>query len=266
MSNCAFNYCGSKSDYTELHAIDEPVVDLFGGGGGLWSNVKSDTIWVNDVNDELINFQKLVHSMSDEQFEMLISKLYERTGEVNTREWYEAMRAKLNETRNPILFMCALSCCTNNMIRYNKSGGFNQTWGKRKFNPNMEKKLRAFRERIRNKKIDFLIGDFTNVPVMNDAVYFADPPYYITSAGYNTAWGEDNEYALYDYLSKVRFVMTNFITRGELENDILRHQIVKHGWMFRELRSGQMRAQRNKGDSYSEIIVTNDKKLYDLIQ
>lgn len=256
MNDCAFNYSGSKSGYTELHAITEPVVDLFGGGGGFWSFVKSEELYVNDVNSVMVSFQRMLHGMDDDKFEMLVAKLYEITAEAAvSREAYEALRRRFNDTKNPILFMAVLSCCTNNMIRYNLSGGFNQTWGQRKFNPNMERKLRAFRERIRGKKIEFTGMDFRSYPRHDHLLYFVDPPYYITSTGYNTAWGEETETSLYWYLRGLRFAMTNFITRGELTNTILENAIRNSGWVYVDLRGGKMRAQRNKDDSYREILV-----------
>ncbi len=266
MPDCAFNYSGSKSDYAELHVIDEPVVDLFGGGGGFWSHIKSPSVTVNDVNVELVAFQKIVHDIDDERFETLVRKLYDLTENVNTREAYEELRARFNNAKNPVLFYAVLACCTNNMIRYNKTGGFNQTWGQRKFNPSMERKLRAFRERIRSKQVEFMSGDYSFVPTYDSKpLYFADPPYYITSTGYNTAWGSVDENCLYSYLTGKRFLMTNFLTRGELTNHILVSAIDEKGWVYRILREGKMRAQRDKDKTYTEIIVADSENTLSLI-
>jgi site-specific DNA-adenine methylase len=260
MSNCAFNYSGSKSDYAELHVIDEPVVDLFGGGGGFWSMSRSLDVIVNDTNTQLVSFQKLVYEISDDNFEAMVSKLYDITGSVNSREEYEELRDRLNHMQNPVLFMAVLACCTNNMIRYNRSGGFNQTWGKRKFNSSMERKLRDFRDRIRCKNVEFMHGDFRLVPDFHDRLYFVDSPYLITSSGYNTSWSEGDEHDLYSYLTCKRFLLTNFITRGDMRNDILADEIKLHGWKYRVLREGKMRAQRDKNQSYVELLVADSEE------
>lgn len=257
MSNCAFNYSGSKSDYSELHVIDEPVVDLFGGGGGFWSMSRSLDIVVNDQNVQLVSFQKLIHKISDANFEELVSKLYELTDAINSRSDYEELRSRLNHTQNPVLFMAVLACCTNNMIRYNKSGGFNQTWGKRKFNHNMDRKLRDFRDRIIGKDVKFSHYDFRLVPNMTDMLYFVDPPYLITSGGYNTSWSEGDEYDLYNYLVGKRFLLTNFIVKGSMYNEILADAIKHYGWSRMNLRDGKMRAQRDRDQSYVELLVAD---------
>ena len=51
-----------------MHNIDGPVVDLFAGGGGLWSNCKSNDVIVNDVLTPLIEFQKLVYDSTGDSF------------------------------------------------------------------------------------------------------------------------------------------------------------------------------------------------------
>jgi site-specific DNA-adenine methylase len=254
MPNCAFNYSGSKSDYAELHSISEPVVDLFGGGGGFWSRVASDRIVVNDSNRELVLFQRLVHIVDDRVFENLVSKLYQITAGVDSRESYEALRARFNAEKNEVLFYALLSCCTNNMIRYNKSGGFNQTWGRRKFNESMEKKLREFRDRIRGKRIDFVNMDFRQVPHYSDRpLYFVDPPYIISGNTYGI-WTEKDEHDLYAYLQDKRFAMTNYMIRGSLTNNILVRAIDSNKWNTAVLRTGQMRAQRDNS-TFTELLV-----------
>lgn len=266
MGDCAFNYSGSKSGYTELHSITETVVDVFGGGGGFWSWVNSSEVFVNDANKELIMLQKAVHGISDDNFELLVARLYELTSGVNSREEYEALRAEFNKTKNPLYFMALLSCCTNNMIRYNKSGGFNQTWGRRKFNQSMEKKLRDFRARIRGKSVTFMHGDFRRVPHYVDRpLYFIDPPYYISGNTYGV-WTEKDECDLYMYIAGKRFIMTNFMRRGDAVNTILADFIAAYGWPHRVLRTGKMRAQRDTDQTYEEVIVADSEETMSIVK
>ena len=200
--NCPFNYAGSKSEYSELFDIEQPIADLFGGGGGFWSNVNSKDVIVNDACEPLINFQRRIYESSTNEFESLITNLYSITSEVQSKEDYEGMRKSFNEKKDDILFYCCLACCTNNLIRFNKSGGFNQTWGQRKFNASMEAKLRDFRTRIKEKNIVFRTGDFSGIDSTQTIgrTLFVDPPYLISSAGYNTSWTESDEKRLYSFL------------------------------------------------------------------
>jgi DNA adenine methylase Dam len=253
---CPFNYAGSKSQYAELFNVEQPIADLFGGGGGFWSNVKSTDIIVNDVCAPLIKFQKKIYEASDEQFENIISLLYRNTSLIISKEGYESIRSLFNETKtDDILFMCLLSCCTNNLIRFNKSGGFNQTWGQRKFNASMESKLRDFRTRIKDKKIQFFVGDFQQIDTTG-RVLFVDPPYLISSAGYNTSWTADDEKRLYSFLKGKDFVLTNFLFRGDIHNTILEDFIKENNLNVKVIKEGQMKAQKDD-TIFQEVAVSN---------
>lgn len=262
--SCAFNYSGSKSEYTNLHKITEPVVDLFGGGGGFWSNVRSTDIHVNDINVPLVRFQELVYKSTEEEYGKLIHSIFEMTESVQSREEFEALRSRFNETKDPIIFMSLLATCTNNMIRFNKSGGFNQTWGKRKFNANMRLKLDAFRNRIKDKNITFSTGGFDQLSY-GDKLMFVDPPYLVSMAGYNSGWGEAEEHRLYAYIMGKRFVMTNFLRKGENVNMILKQYIESNGWSHQSIRTGKMKAQRDTDQTFDEIVVADSDETINLV-
>lgn len=255
MSDCPFNYAGSKSDYPDLHVVSCPLVDLFGGGGGFWSHVASDDVVVNDSCFPLVSFQAIVREASDPEFEALVARLRAVTGHVDSREAYEALRAEFNASGDPEAFYATLCCCTNNLIRFNRSGGFNQTWGRRSFNAKMEAKLRAFRERVKRKRVVFSSCDFTSVDP-GDRLVFADPPYLVTGAGYNAEWSRIREEALYDYLVGKRFLLTNFLRRGPLANEVLHDRIKRCRWRFRVIRTGTMKATRNDSD-FVEVLVSS---------
>lgn len=261
--NCPFNYAGSKSNYPELFSIDEPVVDLFGGGGGFWANAASKSVHVNDVNQDIIEFQKLIYGMNPEEFRAMLDKVEQITAAIDTKEKYEDLRRRFNETKNPKLFYCLVSTCTNNLIRYNLKGGFNQTWGQRRFNPSMRKKLEEFYDKIRQKNVTFSVGSFSDVPIMPGRVYFVDPPYLITNAGYNTAWGEHNEKALYDYLEGKRFVLTNYLKKGDTVNKYLGRFVENKPYFV--LREGKMKSQKND-DEFVEVAVFSDNELMNKIK
>lgn len=265
MRTCPFNYTGSKSDYPELHYISEPVVDLFGGGGGFWSNIKSDMIVVNDANEALIKFQEMIYNADDAEYSEIVKRLYGETDAINTKEEFELLRDKYNETKDPLLFMCLVSTCTNNMVRFNKSWGFNQTWGKRKFNKSTNAKLDDFRNRIKGKNITFRSGSYLDISGFDDMLFFVDPPYLISAAGYNVGWNEKDEAKLYDFLKNKRFVMTNFLRRGDLYNELLRKAIADNGWSYETLRRGKMTAQKDRDATFDEIVVSSDASMTEKI-
>lgn len=252
---CPFNFAGSKSVYAELFDIEQPVADLFGGGGGFWSNVKSNDVLVNDVCSPLVRFQKKIYESSDEEFESIISAIRTTTDSVRTKDDYEKLRHLFNQSKDDVLFMCVLSCCTNNLIRFNLSGKFNQTWGQRMFNSSMETKLRDFRERIKNKKVEFHIGDFEKIDTTG-RILFVDPPYLISSAGYNTSWTIADEKRLYKFLNGKDFILTNFLFRGDVRNTILERFIKESNLFVSIIKEGQMKAQKDNS-TFQEVAVSN---------
>ena len=172
--NCPFNFGGGRSDFANVwNSIDEPVCNLMAGGGGIWSNLMSRDIVVNDICKPLLEFQQIIYELGD--ISSVVSSLYAITGKVDTREDYEDLRMRFNDTNDPILYMSLISCCNNNQPRFNTDGIFNQTWGRRKFNHNQERKLWDFKRRIANKSVVFVHGDFTTVKI-RDRIVIASPP------------------------------------------------------------------------------------------
>ena len=160
--NCPFNFGGGRSDFSNVwNNISQPVCNLLSGGGGIWSNLLSRDLVVNDSCRPLLDFQQIVYELGD--ISSVVSSLYDLTGKVNSREEYEDLRARFNATQDPVLFMACISCCNNNRMRFNKLGEFNQAWGNRKFNSNQERKLWDFKRRIANKNVRFIHGDYTSV-------------------------------------------------------------------------------------------------------
>jgi len=264
IKTCPFNFSGSKSNYFNLHEINVPFVDLFGGGGGIRSNVKSNDIIVNDIITPLIQFQELIYKSSYTELNSIINDLFKITSKIESKEQYNSLRETFNTTNCPIVFMCLLSTCTNNMIRFNSNFKFNQTWGKRKFNSSMENKLRNFHSRIKHKNIIFYNESYETIN-HPEYLYFVDPPYLISAAGYNTSWSENKEKTLYNYLINKNFILTNFLKKSNIFNNILFSSIIENNWKFKILKTGKMKAQKNKNDIFEEIIVSNSNEILNSI-
>lgn len=176
MRNCPFNYNGGSSSLAGAWSdIDVPVCNLFSGGGGIWSNLKSRDIIVNDSCQPLLEFQEIVYRSSELAFSAILRDVYALTSGVDSRLNYERLRDSFNESRDPIVFAALLSCSNNNNIRFNSLGDFNNTWGKRKFNRLSEAKLASFRKRIIGKKISFIPGDYLSIE-LSDRFVIACPP------------------------------------------------------------------------------------------
>ncbi len=259
MKTCPFNYSGSKSDYYFFHDINIPIVDLFSGGGGIWSNVKSNDIIVNDKQKDLIELQKFIYESSDEEFDKFFKDVYSIANSINSRESFEKIRYKFNfEKRCKVIFYSLILTSTKNMIRFNSKNNINSTWdGHRNFNKKMQEKIINFRNRIKQKNIQFNSVDFENLKFdKNKYTLIVDPPYLLSMAAYNNYWTINDEKRLYNFLSNKNFCMTNIIKRDEKTNEILISAIKKYKWIFKEIEFKNNKAARKK-TNIKEIIIFN---------
>jgi DNA adenine methylase Dam len=213
----AFNYTGQKypllEQLLEYFPVKQDVdlfVDAFCGGGSVFVNCDYDKIIANDRITPLINFYNEINNT--ETFEELKSNIEPYILDKEDKEAYHESRDKFNEegAENPFHFFCLVQSCTNNMMRFNKKFQFNQTFGKRTYNPNTEEKLKAYYERIRTQNVKFSNLNYTDLFDKllkydeGEMFIYIDPPYYgITEAGYNAFWSKQLEEMLYDYIEKI---------------------------------------------------------------
>src|ERR1039457_7576854 len=130
MIETPFNYTGSKFKLLDqiLPEFDysKPYfVDLFAGGGSVYTNVidKYQRLIVNDIIKDLIGIHKgLIES--DEIVEktklLCLSK--------DDQQGFLKLRESFNSDKSPEKLWALMLCCTSNMMRFNKSHLFNQTF------------------------------------------------------------------------------------------------------------------------------------------
>jgi len=171
--------------------------DLFTGGGSVYMNVAHlyKTVVANDILNSLVEIHK---HLQNDGFINRAANLSISTKD--SQEEFLRLRHYYNSCGNPDVLLALIWSCNSNMMRFNNEFRFNQTWGKRCFNKNTQ------------KKVDSLKGnDFSNVVFISDSFYditglynsdnfiYLDPPYSNTEVGYNAFWSgydEDNLIAL----------------------------------------------------------------------
>ena len=123
-----------------------------------------------------------------------------------------------------MLFALILSC-TNNAIRFNKSGIFNQSWGRREWNESTEKKIKEFVEHLSEyrDKIYYSSNHFSKIKIKNPSMVYLDPPYgycvenekitnkQVSEAGYNSFWYQNDDIELYNYILELNKNKHSFI-------------------------------------------------------
>lgn len=265
MIETPFNYTGSKYklleqilpkfDYSKIYFLD-----LFCGGGSVYTNIldKYEKVWANDIIKDLINTHYLL--VNDNTF---IDKVKALCPSKDNQEAYLKLREDYNNNKSPEKLFALMLSCTNNMMRFNKSFLFNQTFGKRSFNKNTELKINKWVEHVEKykNKLYYTSLDFSNAHPsdVSKTFIYCDPPYYQTEAGYNAYWSVEKEIGLFEYLRKADKQQASFAVSGVLcdEKSPLLENLIDSGYKVHYLEFDYEKVARKKNKDYKEILITN---------
>lgn len=143
MINTPFNYTGSKFKILKqiLPNMDynkKEFIDLFTGGGSVYVNIldKYERVTINDIIEDLVNLHKELNENPNE----VIQKTKKLATCKEDKEKFLSLRTSYNEDKTPAKLWALMLSCTSNLMRFNKKFKFNQTWGKRGWNTNTDKK------------------------------------------------------------------------------------------------------------------------------
>ena len=158
----------------------------------------------------------------------------------------------------------------NNQVRFNSRGEFNLPVGKRDFNSKMRNKLILFSKKLKEKDIEFHSKDFRDIDINEipkNTFIYCDPPYLITTAGYNEngMWTNKEEKDLLSFLKELdkkgfKFALSNVLESKNKENKILKNWILENNFYCNYLKKDYSNSnyQRKEKDSISiEVLVTN---------
>lgn len=210
--------------------------DLFCGGCNVGINVKANKIVCNDIEKtaiDLMNEWKKI--TSNEALAVLKSTINKYKLSKTNAEGFKQIRTDYNSGyKSWNIFYAMITNAFNYQIRFNKKGEYNMPFGKNRssFNPNLEKNLIKFINKINEINIEFKNNQYYSYnPTLfndNDFVY-CDPPYLITCATYNerNMWDEHNEMELLNYLDNlnsknIKFALSNVLEDKGKSNDILK--------------------------------------------
>ncbi|MCL2015175.1 MAG: Dam family site-specific DNA-(adenine-N6)-methyltransferase [Defluviitaleaceae bacterium] len=275
----------------------ETFVDLFCGGCNVGVNVQAENVIFNDNNHKLIFLYKALKNLDlDATFEM-IAKIIEKyslsRSSDNGYDYYNCdgsdglgkynkenfLKLRTDFNKNPensgdygyyITLYVLIVFAFNNQIRFNAKGEYNLPVGKRDFNANMQKKLRAFIERLTKIDCEFTCENFQNFDISklgkNDFVY-CDPPYLITCATYNeqNGWNEVFESSLHETLDKldkngVKFALSNVLSSKGKTNEILTNWLKSRKYKVIHLNHSYANSNyhaKNKDGFSDEVLILN---------
>ena len=203
-----FNYTGSKFKSLPqiLPLLDTSCtrfVDLFGGGGSVWSNVVDlyPKVVANDIIYHLVECQKRLVTEPAATIAKTRSLCVAKDDQVG----FHQLRDDFNLDPTPEKLWALMLCSTNNMMRFNRSWKYNQTFGKRTFNDRTLVKAEAFAAHLQpfQDRLTFKSLDFEKVGVTDGDFIFCDSPYSNTEAGYNAYWQKNDDVRLFNWIIRV---------------------------------------------------------------
>lgn len=164
------------------------LVEPFVGSGAVFANSEYGAYLLADINPDLITFYQTLKERG-EVFMDECRRLF--SAEANSPEVFYERREHFNRlhagSERSALFLYFNRHGYNGLIRYNAKGDFNVPFGRylRPYFPEAE--MRAFLEKTRMARVDFLVGDFraTFAKTRKTDVVYCDPPYIPLSATAN---------------------------------------------------------------------------------
>lgn len=273
------NYTGSKFKLLEqiLPLFDykkSTFIDLFCGGGSVYTNIvdKYDIIIINDIINDIINIHKELAESDD-----IINSTKELCIDLKeSQEAYLKLRDEYNKNNTASMLWALILSCNSNMMRFNKEGLFNQTWGKRSWNKNTDKKVEIFKNHIREykNKIQYQSSNFNAIDLITNAFYYIDPPYgyckegdsisnkQISEAGYNAFYYQKDDINLYNYCKDINNIGSTFMLSGVLEHggkrSWLLDKLISEGFRYVELNYEYEKINKtNSNKQTKEIIIMN---------
>lgn len=272
-------YAGSKDKILDqilpyLNASKKDVmVDLFCGGGSVASaELKFKHVIANDINKDLIEAEEnmvRLYQTSPDAFDENIALIMSACPE--NKDQYVKYRAKYNSEQEEAdrwtEFLVLASCCTNNLIRYNRRGEFNQTYGERKMNPHSVERMKDFCRRVCSAHQDIVFSSsdyrkFTDSIAYSTwigggtACYYIDPPYSNSTVKY-TSWNSDDDKELLSFIEALSvkgndIIVSSFVKNGERTE--IEDGLVKSGFTEHLLSQDYSKGARIKTNQYQETL------------
>ena len=144
----------------------------------------------SDLNQDLINLWNAVKDVPkdvSDHYRILWTELNKDEDKAVKRDYFEYIRKRYNEKKNPLDFMFIMRTTTNGMPRYNSKGEFNNSFHITRdgMNPDiLEKIIFEWSDLLNKNDAEFKCCSYTDIiPNKIDFIYM-DPPYANTKGMY----------------------------------------------------------------------------------
>jgi len=276
-------------DADEINRYHEP---FFGGGAVFFREAYEYTATVNDINERLVNFYRVLQQDTKgllDEFSLLRKRAPEDEPNPNLdynkvdqhdreiKNYYYQLRAifnkrpndeEFNEVREAALLLWLNRTCFNGLYRENRSGEFNVPIGTHQsLGLDMDGKIRQAADALQSNDVEIYNNDFSYVEdcvKSGDLVYF-DPPYDPSSSSSSfveytsESFGKDEQRRLRDLAVKLdKEDVDVVISNAPSVTELYEGEGVAESFDYSQI--GARRAINSDGDSrgkVNEVIITN---------
>ena len=260
------NYSGSKNYIVDKIIENLPhrvttFIDAMGGAFNVGANiVATDKVVYNEYIGYVYEIVKLIIESDKEELCEKVQRVVEQYGlEKCNKETYLAFREAYNKEQTPLGLFVLQMFCFQNQLRFNSQHKFNTPIGNCGCNETTYERIRAFKPRT--DVVELMNVSFTEIvpeKYDKDALFYFDPPYFITNATYNdgkrgfNGWDADQEVELLAYLSELnrkgyKFLLSNVIHHKGKTNNLLQEWI----------NSNQFNVVQVTGGARQEVLIRN---------
>ena len=262
----------------------ETFVDVFCGSGVVGVNSVANTIFCNDNNPYTIEvlryFYENTFDAIIQQLEQIINEYqltYSRIKPKGTyieyrheglshynKDGFNRLKADYNSLHSTDKLVALLIYGFNHYLRFNSQGEFNVPVGKVDLSQSIYTNLQQFVTFIKTKVIETSTLDFREEQLYRNenALFYFDPPYLITTAPYNMQWGETEERELLELLDRLdqehkSFALSNVLLSNGKENHILKEWAAKYNIHRLKRQYRNANYQKVNITDTIEVLITN---------
>ncbi|KIM09445.1 MAG: DNA adenine methylase [Sulfurovum sp. PC08-66] len=207
-------------------------IEPFMGTGVVAFNIRPAQALLCDSNPHLINFYKALQDKSITSNTARAFLEVEGAKLLEIEDYYYEVRARFNESHNPLDFLFINRAGFNGMIRFNSKGGHNVPFCKK---PNRFAKayITKIVNQIENIQKIILQGDYrfihqtfqdTIAMAQKEDVIYCDPPYIDRNTDYYNSWNEEDETSLNQLLDNFegKFILSTWHSNKYRENEYIK--------------------------------------------
>lgn len=209
--------------------------DVFGGGATVSINMvgRCDRVFYNELNDKVVEILEWLSSLEPQQLiDWVDAEMKKHKLSAKNVEAFNNYVAHYNKNQNPATLFLLCKHAFSGLMRFNSSGKFNYSHGKRSFAKSKERDIRIRKvlsvlPQLEVYNLDYKLYLKEVKPSKKDLIYF-DPPYLASGDNtYKGSWSEDSELELLKVLDALnrmgrRWMLSNVIEHRGHENKILK--------------------------------------------